>query len=284
MDLELKHLGQTLAVGGFAIFGFFHMISLCKRRWVPAFPFSSEGAHKLHESAMILALIFATGILLEDVSKNIVAERWPISPLFNYILDTDRELRLRSLFEVNSQSAQHIDIKPNGIYDELSETRHDDTIFQYYWTKVQSAIKSDPKVNKGRRSEIESYTRINGDGQVRDFQAWVNGIFYAAKNHVYGKDTYYGELDDIEKRIDFTRSLTAVCMLYSFMYFLLLALSFIKPLAAFLGVNKAERKIALLICLTYAAGTLLSRSAYQTEQSSYNRRVFGYYNSLQQTQ
>jgi len=78
MDLELKHIGQTLAVGGFFIFSLFQLIRIFHPSWVSGITSLASG-QKLYESAMILAIVFAAGILVEDVSKNVVSERTKIS-------------------------------------------------------------------------------------------------------------------------------------------------------------------------------------------------------------
>ncbi len=139
MNLELKQIGQTLAIGGFTIYGLFQLIILIKPSWASRFAFLTTG-QKLHESAMILAIVFAAGILVEDVSKNAVSERSIISKSANYILYTEKQLRLESLFDVSFYSNNYMLVKPQPIYKDLMFIAHKDSIFKLHSTRISNNL------------------------------------------------------------------------------------------------------------------------------------------------
>ena len=188
-DLELKHLGQTLAIGGFAIYALVHLLRACGIQWILNFiclpdqeassTISDKKIHeekaykesttaqpdkevtstkpeekrapffKLETTAIYLALLLASGIIVEDLSKNIVASRDDELPAdanwwergfrdFNarindLILDKDSELRLRSLFSISSSSEEGknaLVLRPREIFWEMVELtrRFDKTV------------------------------------------------------------------------------------------------------------------------------------------------------------
>lgn len=189
MDLELKRLGQTLAIGGFAIYALVHLLRACGIQWILNFiclpdqeadsTISDKKDHdsqaknesaaaspgkegtsrkievkkasffKLETTAIYLALLLASGIIVEDLSKNIVTGRDDELPAdanwwergfrdFNakindMILDKDSELRLRSLFSISSTSEEGKDamvLRPREIFWEMAELtrRFDKTV------------------------------------------------------------------------------------------------------------------------------------------------------------
>ncbi|MDI1311785.1 hypothetical protein [Prosthecobacter sp.] len=162
MDFELKHLGQTLAIGGFAIYAILYLLRICRERWVPQFfctqddensrpkGLNKRSNNKFETTAIYLSMVLAAGIVVEDISKNIVS--WRDDPLTSvlkdkigknikewlndWVLDKDSELRFRSLFSVSNDPVdplQRADIikrdflrfRPRGIFWEMTELIHE---------------------------------------------------------------------------------------------------------------------------------------------------------------
>ena len=135
MDLELKNIGQTLAIGGFAIFSFFHLVGYIKASWKSHLTSLFAGDQKFPKAAMLLALIYAAGMLVEDASKNVTMERWRVIS----ILDTDKELLLKSLFERVDSSSEQYTLQPNPLYQDLMSVGHNDSYFTKHSDKIIEA-------------------------------------------------------------------------------------------------------------------------------------------------
>lgn len=274
MELELKDLGQTLAIGGFTVFGLVYLLSLLKPSWSAVFTSLSFDSNKFYQSAMLAALVFAAGILVEGVSKNSSAERWSGADLFNYILDTDKELRLRSLFTVHEYAQDHVDFTPNPIYEDLTSIHSNDQSF----TKHLDVIKSYTAPCPGK--EPKDCIRVSGLDHVKNLQKAVNGIYYAAKNRDYQEGNYFNELRGIENRFDFARSLAFLCLIFTTCYLLLGLLCSTLPKRRLLVEARSKRKVIFVIFLAYLLGVFLARTSFRSETINYNLRVFGYYASI----
>ena len=225
---------------------------------------------------MILVLVFAVGVLVEDVSKNSVAERSSIAAIFNHLADSDKQLRLKSLFEVGSYSDDHMDVKPNALYKDLmnisnsvTETNQKDTRFAKHKTIIETIIPSSSL-------DENKFIRISGP-QIVTLQDEVNGIYYAAHNRVYQESSYFSELQGIASRIDFARSLTFLCLTYSVCYLILGILCYLPQKLNLFHEARAKRKLIVLMCAIYVIGIFLAGISYRSETTNYNLRVFGYY-------
>src|SRR5580698_3863037 len=101
MDFELKHLGQTLVVGGLGVYATLFLVRVFRSSNASFFT-SNDQKLQFQEAAVYLTLIFSSGILLEDVSKNFVADRpdWPwLRGAFQKLLDSDKNLRFSTMFD-----------------------------------------------------------------------------------------------------------------------------------------------------------------------------------------
>ncbi len=283
MDLALKDLGQTLAVGVFAVFGLVYLATLCKPSWKARVSSILNNSHKLYQFGMILALVFAVGVLIEDVSKNYTAERVDdsiifniSSTIFNYIVDTDKALRLRSLFSVHHFSDNYIEFSPAPVYESLKIVNHKDPRF----IRNKNILTDIPTLPCVDEKKIETCQRVKGQTEIKKQADAINQIYYDAKNRVYKENTYFTELQEIEKRVNFARSLTFLCLIYSFIFLVFVVLCFLPLKVKFISTAWAKRKFIVLIFGIYVLGTFLARASFRSETFNYNLRVFGYYISL----
>jgi hypothetical protein len=271
MDLELKHLGQILAIGGLIVFGFFHLISLISPSWRTKATFLSANGQKLYESAVILALVFAAGILADDTSQIISVQRWQ-STAFYDLLDRGKKLLLKNLFEVDHHEKEVIHIKPQPLYEDLQNITHKDKTFIKYYEQVKTIL----KLNE----TPENQYKISGE-EIAALEAAVRSMYYAAKNIVYRNGNYFNELQEIKTRVDFTRSLVIVCVIYLPCYLVLGVWCFLPDkLSSIIGAARAKRNLILALILLYGVGIFLAGYSWKIEERSYNLRVFGYYASI----
>ena len=270
MDLELKNLGQTLAIDGFVIFGLFSIVSIFKPDWASGLRLFSDRDHKLHESAMILALIFATGILAEDVSKNSIPESVGESAALSYLEFTDEVSLLKNLFEVRHHSKDHLEIKPKPVYIDLMDVANTDQYFTNHSNRIKACITNNYDFNQ-----------IVGENKIKELQFAVKGIYYVAKNRVYRESNYFNELQDIKTRVDFSSSLGLICLIYAICYLLLGVISlFPSRWTSKLGQAREKRSLIAGLFVAYLIGILLTGISFRSETKNYNLRVFGYYTSI----
>jgi hypothetical protein len=229
---------------------------------------------------MILALVFAVGVLVEDVSKNYTAERVDdsvifniSSTIFNFVVDTDKELRLRSLFVVHDSSDNYIEFSPAPVYESLVAINHKDQIFTMHITSLIN-IPSSPCISE---KEKKTCKRVDGETEMKKQANAVNQIYYDAKNLVYHENTYFTELQEIEKRVNFARSLTFLCLIYSLLFSVVAILCWLPWKWEFISSVRKKRKFILLIFGIYVLGIFLARISFRSETINYNLRVFGYY-------
>lgn len=236
MELDLKHLGQTIAIGSFVFYSILLLLKLCRPNRNYNFLNSHQANISLQEMIVYLALVFGIGIVLEDVSKNVTAQRdslWGFGEIINdYALDSDSEIRLRSLFTVESFSESKAELNKTPIFNEIIKLKKEEN-------KINDIVDSHIKTLESILNKHITYKEVNGENKefsivegkedIKNLKVSVNGIYYSSKNSVYRDPQYYNELSEIQSRIDFTGALTFLCVVFFLVYF---AIGFIKFLLA----------------------------------------------------
>lgn len=230
MELDLKDIGQTLAVGALGVFGLLALVRiflkttlirvLVKRLREPLKGTFLDHRHHIFVGAVYLALIFAFGITLEDLSKNIVAERSPrvLEWLYHEYIPTDKVLRVETLFEFidpplpistpsddiylsRKADSGSIVAKPIPLAFELADARllgtdrsMDTDILQRWLVNPDC-----------RRDALEGPVGLLVNGH--DLENLINRVYYVAHNDVYLKESVVHEMEKIEARMDFARAM-----------------------------------------------------------------------------
>lgn len=241
MNFELTALGQTLAIGGFALFSIIHLLKILQPRCVPRFISSSDGQLQLQYVPVYLALVFGTGILLEAASKRVANRDFPDQ--YNFFanqLDTDQTLRLRSLFYVkdlqvdeDERTEDFAEIKPRAIASELLQLAPPPGSLLEHFNWIKNIVEEGSQAvnnkleNNGNNpisavpctsERDKGYFRVSGHKRIVDLLGHVNGLYYAAKNHAYSHDTYFEELSKIEGRVIFARAFAVLCLFLTALY------------------------------------------------------------------
>ncbi|MFM9976422.1 MAG: hypothetical protein ACKVOP_00045 [Sphingomonadaceae bacterium] len=152
----------------------------------------SEGAFTV---LLLVSALFGLGIAMESGSDYINNSDYSVRSLFG--VSSDQELKLKSLDVV---------LKGN------IRSGHSDINLRTFYTDYVAC-------------KTMAQTEVPGPCQIVAKQA--SDLYYIAKNTAFSKDTYYEELDKIQSRIDFARSLSYTLM------FLTITLSFGMLLAIF---------------------------------------------------
>lgn len=285
MNLEFGQLGQTIALGALSLYGFLFLSRLFFNNLLlkELSPPKSDDL-KLLYTAVYLALVFALGILIEDLSKNVVAERLTelkhfqyLKPAFEKLLPKDKYLRLKSLYDISKYSDSLMVIaKPRLIAVELIESR----LFEKYGgasgDKIQKLYDRDLRT----KDSVFTYK----DSTYHDLDVAIGQLYYHSKNIVYHESNYFNELTRIESRLDFARSLTfiSLCLLILHLFCLIIYYSYYL-LTKVLHRNKTiHLRWGLHIALLgiFSLSCLLGSISFESEQNNYNLRVFGYFRSL----
>ena len=258
MDFELKQLGQTLAVGAFAVLGFWLIFRLFEQR---LFKNKNKGGEDINLeqvkfvlNGLILAFIFAIGIVLENISKHIVAVRDPpfkkVRDVLGTNLKTDKETRFDILFDT-------IDVNKF----ELSALGKRMKIEKYFQDFVPMNIQD--SINK---DSFFTVFHAKTDSKLNT----CNEIYYNAKDRVYQEGNFFNELSTISTRMDFLR---AFVFLLQLLLYLIVAAFIIKTIVIFIN-NKVSDKYSWQALLSFFVLCFLLikilPTAYEAECSNYN--------------
>lgn len=279
MDLQLADLGTTFAIGAYVIatIEVLFLIFLGKNV-LQAINLTGLIGGATRASVVLGILSFAVGMLSEDLSnkfadvdppracqfKDFILH--PDCSLTNYLLDSEKELRRDAL------------MKPNGALNPLGSELHALGAFSAH------------AGNPGLDLEEHLATHPKGAIDPKRMEGVANALYYFAKNTVYREDNHYDELKHIQIRIDFSRSLAIVSC---FMIVFALVLSIVAAIRDALDRQQSKsrrpptyryfcRAIGSVSFLVLAF--LAARLAYAAEELEFNKRVFGYFASLQRAE
>lgn len=305
---QLKDIGQTFAIGAYAIAGvevltmvllgftFYRRLGLKSR------------FHTAVLSALLIGLAFAAGIVVESVSKSLIAKhRGTTTPgwVQRAFLPSEDELRAKALFFDHDYSVQQQDRgwKATPLARKLGRAR--------LFTKYASEFATPPDtVPVDDALGNENSAICKGIEGSRHYREAALALYYVAKNRVYLQPTYFIELARIEARIDFVRAfafVSAILACYAAMLALIAAvvakrtghLPYKRPLI----LRSSSRQVGtapvgnagtalnwwplverFLCVFVFLVGCyLVSRSAFRWEHDAYVNRVFGYFQAIEAT-
>lgn len=259
MEFELNDFALTIAIGILATWGIVFLSCCFSRRFNR---FLKEVAlttpnNRLVMGIVYLILAFAFGILIEDVSKNIVASRSCFS-IFSPWAFNDNYYRALAL--------NHSEIHTRLLKDLW---KHDEVkaIVKYH---TPQAVQTVDSILAGA---------IKGKAITDLLMDCSPPIYYKAKNRVFFHGTYNQELSKYVSRGNFCRSLFFLSVLFALVY-----------TGCLLGVlyrnkwkkGKVGGRLFSLMIMTaiWFVLALVSIPSYKSEQTNFNLRVYGYYDSL----
>ncbi|MBW2738938.1 MAG: hypothetical protein JRE64_08830 [Deltaproteobacteria bacterium] len=199
-----------------------------------------------------VALIYSSGVTVEHLSDKLTdnSKRFLFWVPFSYVAG-DKMIRASAFHRVyNPKLVRELNEDERGL-----------------WHDLDSCLKTKCKCNE----DILDRTSIK---------------YYRAKNILYGKDNYYKDLDGLQRRIDFMRTLTFTS---GIPILALIAGIFLSFVPSFLPNNMLLHNsigrhwqrlniLNLFYCLVLMAFIwFLSVFAWEHEELQYDLRVFGYY-------
>jgi hypothetical protein len=289
MDFDLKEIAATLAIGVFLIFGIEFVILSFFGRVV-----TSKIGKRLETSqfvigALVAALCFVTGMIVEDVSNKLVDEKsWLWLPL-SVIVEPDHRIKSQIFFEAGNPTFAQQAAK-YGLLQEFAGTNGEG---------VENALIQeicDPEDLK--LLDLRPIHNFNRDDAALRF-------YYNAKAGVYQNQSYYDELKRLQMRIDCSRSLIAATLVLTLVVTGLwvgkgVILLLLIPLEKSLGTRPQASRFAEVynwlrnlrddfesprirfgrLLMGYCSLILILTSsifAYKSEEEEFDKRIYGYY-------
>jgi hypothetical protein len=287
MQLDFGQMSQTIAIGALTFFGIVlitfdvgkvHTVIKDILLWKDVKPWIKE--LRFLSSAVFLALIFALGILIEDVSKDLAARPKSILSMsrgdryLETAFPSEQSVRAKMVYELESETDEFFRLSPGRIMLEMLR-------FDVFSHQIDSMSQ---RLNRHFHQHIDDYENQNvryTREDVRVLEAATIFVYYHAKNTLYGKATYFEELGKIGSRLDFARSLLLLGIF-------LFGAGLIHFLWVFMNwsFHKQPRpRLSLripVLLLFFVLVWLSGRTAYNAEQNNLNSRVWGYFATLEE--
>lgn len=218
MDLNLQAVSATVVLGAYFTLGLGLLLRVFFQlpQWSTLWPSSgatsgSSFQEKLalfFASAGSLAVFFTVGLVMEDLSNKFVDARDTFWSNLN-VLPAESQLRMEALFGGYEAS----EVNPLG--DEWARSGLLDRYGGGFGHEVAEAYRArrfeDLKANPSRVRDVASDT------------------YYRAKNTLYREPTHFDELEEIQRRIDFSRSFALLTLFLFLAALLFLALESLWP-------------------------------------------------------
>jgi hypothetical protein len=216
-------------------------------------------------------------MVIEDFSNKFVDNNTWISIL--PFIDSDDNIKHKVFFDWNEQK----DFDKSPI---VLKAFHNKLIVKDYQPESTELNKFISDLIEAKKNETNIPTALSDNVLKKT----VKRFYFDAKNEVYRNEFYFQELRKIQMRIDFARSLIAVV---SILIALVTAITLIKCFGAKIKKNWSKKfinkwfitpKIRLdLLALAYTiliSIYLFAAYAYYSEETEFDKRVYGYYLSL----
>jgi len=261
MDFGLKEIGLTLLIGAFTISGFELILRYVfnksaigflenNMRFIPgakAPPNESAGTRndeKTMSALVFLGFSFLFGLLAEDISYKYEDS---VQMPFKSIPAMTVKLLSQSVRE--QMGFEHIlsrfDSRISTLVGNLAETPKITPL-----AKELAQSEAFRKVDQDKGKKVEAWIKkptnlmadSTSDGELsqKDVAASITGLYYLAKNQVYGNANYYDEMKRIQSRLEFSRSISMIAFLYLLFGLALSSVSLIYKVLAPIFYNRKK--------------------------------------------
>ncbi len=312
MDLGIKELGITLMVGAFTMLGFEAILyyffnkqligffegklglEADKQAGDPNAPGteSTKGSRKgkgekdqTMAVTVFIVFAFAVGIIAEDLSykyvdsANIPFRTIPAKFLPNYLVQK---------FDLPSEADDLV----STLIGDL-ENPYPSPLIRDLAANDAFLISDNSKTGQIVQGWIGNTNRCR-PGIARtdvcpsqsDIKASLKGLYYYAKNTVYGHDNHYDELRKIQARLEFTRSLSLIAFLYFIITFVTGTSVFFWHLSKRKGSSTHQRRqrelrnsVPIVLAILFSV-YFVSIWAFARETDAFNKRAFGYFSTM----
>ena len=274
-DIQEVFGATTVGLGAFAVvcatyllLNWLWCLAVGRRRFHRVTLPAINGVH----ASICFPVVFAFGLMVQDVSDHLTDTEFRFG---SYPLGSEGWHRLRVLFA--DDKFQEV----NALWKNMgSQSVHLERILKstYESTEDVDLFLAD----LGKFVEKRCH---------RLAERYINAIFYEAKNWAYSQSGHFSELQSIQRRIDFARSiylLAAVALVVALVVLAGCAVALRRNSGVGRGavrrrseVLRVRRGVGVAILVLFAVGGLTDY-AYGRAQWYFNERAFGYYVSYWQ--
>jgi hypothetical protein len=306
---EIKDLSGTIVIGALFIAGLAFMsnwLLKIKKYFKKFLKFFNDALNLERKQIFVLlaipalALCYTTGVLLEDTSDYIVGKSsdktFELRDVMFYFPKEDelkKEVLIRSDFNLTELGKEvckaHLFSKlGDKNYEEIFEAFENRILSNIYpnlnvmelayklWDQIFKGIFLSTFFEEFPKKFLEEFSKKF----LEEFRSTSLNIYYYAKNRVYREENYFKELMDIQGRIDFIRSLAWGSFILLFIVTVICSFRFFQCQFEFFKIWPSIIILILIFFLFHIAAIF----AYETEEKQFNKRVFGYFLSLNESQ
>lgn len=285
-------------------------------------------------STILLPLLYGSGLLIQDFTDYLTDKEFESTHRyicdFNILVNSEikflsipkiclgdeGELRAKSLLKEKYYSLEEVRedvnfVQINGLANSLIKGANikflpDSQVYakpQYLEKNIKSGVvllyDIDCEDDECSGAIRDKFTSDKESGfpaySLKEFEKNVNILYYEAKNWAYREiDNHYSELEEIQRRIDFSRSVFLVLIygvasvLLAFTFRLLYYISYLmirlaraENVSLRLDVFYITKKYKLVtpVWIVMIVFCFITSAGYRNAEKVYNERVFGYYSS-----
>ncbi|HEX8264232.1 MAG TPA: hypothetical protein VF596_02325 [Pyrinomonadaceae bacterium] len=205
MEFDLKEISITLALGAYVLLGF---ELLCYLYWQNGLGLNllktvtDKNVSPYYLIALSVVACFVIGLLAETLSDKLVDEddSWIQRNFFKIISETDDDMKVKSLFEMN---------RGNYLRDITKEKLFSVHLDKETYTEGQ-CLEKNIQYNdlEGSKNSIKDCCQPIDNPLC--MQSIIKRFYYHAKNVVFNDPEYSKELQKVQMRIDFARSFSLI--------------------------------------------------------------------------
>ena len=244
-------------------------------------------------ASVLFPIVFGFGLMIQDVADHLTDtgpgdryhERGFVLRLIVDTLGSEGGHRLRVLFQDKRLR------QTSPLWENMLPQK------EHFRRILKSTYSDDDGATEQFLRDLADFVE---DRRPQEAERYVNVLFYEAKNWAYSQQTYFTELESIQRRIDFARGIFLVALagiVLGVVATLLCAIAFCsncqrtrQPQEAAKRRSRNRNSIAnvaagvLVIAALLAGVAVLAAVAYTNAQVFFNERAFGYFVSHLQYQ
>jgi hypothetical protein len=297
MGFEIKDLGMTFLAGGFVLLGIEAFVHFTYGKSFSGFFVGKWGLHHASPGvnlswSVLVALCFLVGLLTEDICIK-------YDDLGARYLYQGAPFLMDPIWELTDEHSKltHDALRNTTLIRNLrSESPKDVLLLTELGGELvqrHAFSRFDPNPNRGAKVEGWMTSAMKGlilqkESDRIDIQTSIQQLWMHAHNRIYRAEPGYSEIERIQRRCDFSRTISVVSF-----FFAILALIVIVLTGIWQGYQSARHRshdsfnppfgwlkggvlCFLMFLLVYVCSTI----AFARETFEVNKRVFGYYSTM----
>ena len=223
--------------------------------------------------------LLAVGMIIEDLSKNALAERNPSAFVlqFRWLMPSERFDRSQALTESPEELPR--DEQVSRCRHPLSKEIDDRTVVQFNYSGLGEELRTllsrikKPNVDehraferwaraetvwRARAASLGTKRKATFAAQCKDYTETLSPLYYVAKNHVYTEDNFFKELQSLRVKYDFARSICYVLLVGAYLVVLLFLAQNTVTMWRDISGGKTVMSFVLGVVLVFAAADAIA--------------------------